>query len=193
MSEQSNQLEILGQKISYPNNWPGCASVLIVAVAMVAIVYIIAKMPSEKIQTLREVFVSGVATSRGLTSDDEYYRLGFWTPSPQTTGFWQAWQAESPGRQLHHIDQWEIAADNAARVKEFGEILNCRTCPAVDYRRFDVVGKGSAEERPGYWWVATIRTEVSVAEFVGMYSGFWGSSDSVYVEVTRTAGGKFKE
>ncbi len=186
-------VELLGQKFAYPNSYPAVFAVLVISASITAIIYIIVVLATEeRIAQLGNVFLNGFTDADGLTSSQETYSLGFWTPSNETYLYWNDWIEANPNLSMRADQAWEFDPNNDQKSIDFGEALTCSGCPSSGYRRYAVLGRGRSSEQPGFWWVATIRNSFEVSDFVQMYSEFWNSTDSIYVEVVRHVNGSYE-
>lgn len=171
-----NRIEILGQKISYPNTPWGAVSVLIVALAVCLIVYILAVIANPKTLELIATSVTGRLTTEGkIESSGTNYLIQFWTPSAKT-------QTAKP----EDLDPWEkIESDE--KIVEFGKVL--RSDQRVQgFRYYEVSGTGKTGLKPGYWWAMNVRRDYQLSDFMQAYRSFWKNDKAIYVEILREGG-----
>jgi hypothetical protein len=98
-------------------------------------------------------------------------QIQFWTPSAKT----------KLGKE---VKPWEIMDDDS-RLDEFGDKL---ISIVAGYRRYEIVGAGRGDRKPGTWWISTNGPGFKLAEFLKLYVEFWHpGDDNTYMEIQPVA------
>lgn len=169
-----HELEILGQKISYPKDKYGTFSIAVIGVVVVLSVYITLVVGKEATTAIANSYISG-KTSDGKDLSARSYQIQFWTPSAKTIS--------TPG----DIDQkWQIDVLNRGQIEkendQFGEKLT-HSDKVSGLRRYEIYGKGRSTAKYGYWWILTVKQDYKIQDFVNEYKEYWKTNDTVYIEV----------
>lgn len=173
-----HEIEIFGQKISYPKDKHGAISVFAVGIVIVAVSWIALVPGGSTTNSLAGHFsAGGTVDGKGLNTN--IYQIQFWTPSEKTVLLRddpkQMWQANV------------LKGDVGKQNNLFGDKLTSNN-NVTGYRRFEVYGKGRGDPKYGYWWILTVSKDYKVRDFVKEYQDYWQTTDSVYVEVMNYEG-----
>ena len=84
------------------------------------------------------------------------------------------------------MPEW-VKIDGEAKLDEFAQLLQRQVLSG--YRRYEVVGAGLGPQQAGMW-VANLRGDATVEQFVETYNKFWKpGSDTLYMETLRATRG----
>jgi hypothetical protein len=104
----------------------------------------------------------------------QIYQVQFWTPSSKT-------------KEASNLHDWE-KIDDDKKVEKFADELMDGTTSG--YRRYEVSGSGLGGTKVGFWWVATLRKDVTPEKFLQKYNQFWKpGNDRAYMEIRSIRGG----
>lgn len=185
-------LEILGQKLYFPNSIYKLTAFALLLLSAVACVYIFtahhytltrAEDGSFSFSEIRE---DNVTTTKG-------YTIGFWTPSDKTRIYLDSAHIEEDELRRY---QWQLKPARGKNFElanqEFGEELQ-QQFKFNGYRRYEVLGKGqSGHSKAGWWWMISFEgkcDEAFLKEFKEAYTSYWLPDDKgkdwdkLYVEV----------
>lgn len=185
--DDRNLIEILGQRIHYPQTWQATIGVtvvtLIVAVTTAVVVWIVMVRASKERVNEIAGFVLKISTfsnSGGLEEEHAGEIVQFWSPSVETCPSIQA----SYG-QVRPDQQWQCIASDAPAVK-FGDAMMQQFDPHLNgYRRWKVSGRGRTALKDGFWWVMNVDDRFDIPTFVRFYSQYWKNEKPVYIEEIR--------
>lgn len=178
-SSSNDRIEILGQKISYPNTGWAALSVTVVALSICAIVYMLNYGPKAlEIHSGTFSFSTGQLTQGGnIESTGQNYLIQFWTPS-----------AKTKNTKAEDIEPWE-KLENDDKVISFGNTLLSEKQKRINgFRRYEVYGAGLGGQKFGYWWVVNVTRDYKLAEFKETYRAFWKNEKNIYIEILREGG-----
>jgi hypothetical protein len=174
-----HDIEILGQKMSFPKTIHGAITAVVFSIVITIIVYIALVIAGDTTSSIVNRLVIG-KTIDGENLNEDIYQIQFWTPSKDTEP---------------HVDdsdqQWQrdvIARNNVKKENESFGVKLTSNSKVNGYRRHEVYGKGRSDAKSGYWWVLTVNKDYDVSEFVTEYQKYWKTKDAVYVEVSNYNG-----
>jgi hypothetical protein len=94
-------------------------------------------------------------------------QIQFWTPSSRT-------------KLGIGVKPWEIMDDDS-RLDEFGDKLMKGIVEG--YRRYDVIGAGRGDRKPGTWWVSSNGPAFKLDDFLRLFVEFWHpGEDNTYID-----------
>ena len=183
-------IELLGQKLSYPRRWQGVFVVLILSVTLVISAYIIlVQSRPENLKTLG-LFTGNIQIGKDFIRKKDKFGFEFWSPSTKTREAMADYLKRFPEKSDEYA--WQIHDEKANDIRQknvrFGELL--LEHPDISgYRRCEVVGKSTTVEKKGWWWVVGVDGAYSddfFTWFADTYKTHWGlrTSDTIYVEVS---------
>jgi hypothetical protein len=183
-------IELLGQKLSYPRRWQGVFVVLILSVTLVVVAYIIlVQSRPENLQTLG-LFTGNIQIGDDFIKKRDKFGFEFWTPSTHTAIAMDDYLERFPEKSVEY--QWQMHDEKTNDIRQknirFGELLLDH--PDISgYRRYEVVGKSTTVEKTGWWWVVGVDGAYSddfFSWFARTYKTHWGlrTDDTIYVEVS---------
>jgi hypothetical protein len=171
METKESEIEILGQRLSYPKTIYGAIfSIGLFVLFGFALYTILVLAKSENLGIITEDIVIG-----GFGGSSDFKRSNivqhqFWTPSEKTKNY-------------GNLSPWvKKASINATQLNnEFGEKLTSNE-NVFGYRRFEVYGKGRSNAKEGTWWVLNASPEFTTDKLAKIYQEFWGTHQSIYIE-----------
>ena len=171
-------IEILGQRLEYPDSPWGAIAVGVLCVLGGFVAWLVV----ERADPARLKELGYVWRSISVQPDDDLevqagaYRLEFWTPSARTKDAYN-------GRDVPEKDKWEILQDET-KVLEFGDKLKA-DARVEGFRRFEEFGHGRTDRKWGWWWIVGVKDDFSVRDLIRLYRGHWGAEDRIYIETIR--------
>ena len=183
-------IEMLGQKLSYPRRWQGVFVVLILSITFIVTAYIVlVQSRPENLKTLG-LFTGNIQIGTDSIKKQNQFCFGFWTPSVNTKKGMEPYLEKFPNQR--NLYAWQIHDDQTNNIREknilFGELLmEHRNIPG--FRRYAAVGKRSSALKEGWWWIAGVEGSYSAdffTWFAQLYKKHWGlkEDETIYVEVS---------
>ncbi|PCJ40052.1 MAG: hypothetical protein COA99_09775 [Moraxellaceae bacterium] len=171
MSEKEGEIELLGQRLSYPKTIYGAVfSLGLFTLLGFSLYTVLVLAKTENLGIMSEsIIVGGFGGNKDFTISN-IIQHQFWTPSEKTIKY----------EDLH---PWvEAASANAADLNnEFGEILTSNDS-IFGYRRYEVYGKGRGNGIEGFWWVLNSSPTFTTKDLASIYQDFWKTDSSIYIE-----------
>lgn len=175
-------VELLGQKVSYPTTWQAAAGVMVVAAiaatCAIWITWIVMVRTSDRRFQGLAALVKTYSKSGELEESDAARMVEFWTPAAATCPSLIRVQQD-----VHDDQKWQCTATDEksrlfadALLKKFGDSR------IAGYRHWPVTGKGRTVEKDGWWWVLNVSDDFSTKDFVRFYSEYWSNDKKVYIE-----------
>ena len=183
-------IELLGQKLSYPRRWQGVFVVLILSAAFIVISYIVlVESRPENLKTLG-LFTGNIQIGTDSIVKRNKFCFGFWTPSVSTKAGMAPYLQRFPNKKEKYA--WQIHNEKENNISEknklFGELILERR-NISGFRRHPAVGKSSSALKEGWWWVIGVEGAYSAeffTWFADLYKSHWGlkKNETIYVEVS---------
>lgn len=183
-------IELLGQKLSYPRRWQGVLVVLILSAALVVISYIVlVESRPENLKTLG-LFTGNIQIGTDSIKKQYKFCFGFWTPSVNTQMGMDPYLQRFPNKKNEYA--WQIHNEQNNNIREknilFGELL-MEHRNITGFRRYPAVGKSTSALKEGWWWVTGVESAYSAeffTWFADLYKAHWGlkKNETIYVEVS---------
>jgi hypothetical protein len=182
-------IELFGQKLSYPRRWPGVVVVLILSSTIILLAYItlVVSRP-ENLKTLG-VFTGNIQIGVNKIEKQKRFSFGFWTPSVNTKIAMEPFIKNNP----HKSDtyKWQIHNEEKNNIREknvqFGDILLGHRSIS-GFRRYPTIGKATSALKEGWWWIVGMEGNYSedfFTWFASVYKKHWGLKEieTIYVEL----------
>lgn len=190
IARRDPDIELLGQKLSYPRRWQGVLVVLILSVTLIVVSYIIlVQSRPENLKTLG-LFTGNIQIRENSIKKQNKFSFGFWTPSVKTRIGMGPYLQSFPKKREKYKWQIHDKKNNDIQDKNilFGDLL-LEQRRISGFRRYAVVGKGSSALKEGWWWIAGVDSAYSdefFTWFAELYKNHWGlkSNETIYVEVS---------
>jgi hypothetical protein len=182
-------IELFGQKLSYPRRWQGVFVVLILSATLVVLSYIILVVSRPENLRSLGVFTGNIQIGVNSIQKQKRFSFGFWTPSVNTKVAMEPFLKQHP----HKADTyaWQIHKENTNDIKqkniEFGELL-LEHRSISGFRRYPAVGKATSALKEGWWWIVGMEGNYSedfFTWFADAYKSHWGLKkiETIYVEL----------
>jgi len=171
MDGKESEIEILGQRLSYPKTVYGTVfSLGLFTLLGFSLYTVLVLAKSENLGIVSEGIIVG-----GFGGEKDFKRANiiqhqFWTPSEKTIAY-------------EELRPWvKEASPEATKLNnEFGELITSNDS-VYGYRRFEVFGKGRSNGKEGVWWVVNSSPKFTAEELAKLYQDFWGTNSSIYIE-----------
>jgi len=184
MSDRSQRpgIVLMGQVIEWPANAWGAAAFIALSAVFAFAAYLIFDFamhaPKDRINDVHRLWTSvryGI-DNKALEKPEGVRKIEFWTPSSKTAPV---------DATLEKKDEWERGVTEE-KVAEFGEKLRALDLGVTGFRRWEVLGHGRTAPKAGWWWSMTVKSCFEIPRFLAFYREYWGSPDSIYMEITQT-------
>ena len=168
-----DRIEILGQVFCYPSSLWGVLSVACIVAGICFIIWAVLRTP-RAVELIGNQFSVYRASADKTEVASSRFLMAFWTPSAKT-------------KQASDVEDWE-RMDSDDKLDDFAkQVMADRRVRG--YRRYEVIGHGISQRRPGMWWVVTVSDDYDPTDLVRVYQGFWKFDKSIYMEILRSGSG----
>lgn len=170
MEKQESEIEVLGQKLSYPKTVYGAVfSLGLFALLGFSLYTVLVLAKSENLNIVTEDIIVGGYGGQTDFKRKNIVQYQFWTPSKGTY-------------ESKDLSDWVKAIkDIETRNAEFGSLLT-QNNSIYGYRRYEIFGQGRSEPKKGMWWVVNADKHITTETIAAIYQSYWNTDSSIYIE-----------